>query len=85
MASDSQTHRGIVHGRTIKLDQDTGLPDGQEVVVTVQTLTKAGSRLSPGEGIRRSAGGWSDDSEGLDEFLNWNREHRKQSRPEIAT
>lgn len=85
MASDSQTHRGIIHGRTIELDQETGLPDGQEVVVTVQAPTTAGRQLSPGEGIRRSAGGWSDDPQGLDEFLNWNRDQRKQSRPEIAS
>lgn len=85
MPSNWQTHRGIVHGRTIELDQDTGLPDGQEVVVTVQAPASAGRPFPPGEGIRRSAGGWSDDPQGLDEFLNWSRDQRKQSRPEIAS
>jgi uncharacterized protein (DUF433 family) len=31
-------------------------------------------------GLRRSAGAWSDDLEGLEEFLEWNRRQRKLSR-----
>ncbi len=29
--------RGVVHGKTIVLEQDLGLPDGQEVKVEVRT------------------------------------------------
>lgn len=48
MASDEQTHRGIIHGRTIQLDQETGLADGQVVVVTVPIQSPSPERLSPG-------------------------------------
>jgi hypothetical protein len=72
---------GIVHGKTIELDRAPGLPDGQPVHVVLQAL---GERLAPGEGIRRSAGTWSDDAEGLDAFLDWNRQQRKAGRPELA-
>jgi hypothetical protein len=75
--------RGVIHGKTIELDQESGLPEGQQVAVTIQSLA-AEKRLPPGEGIRRSAGGWADDPVGLDEYLEWNRQQRKQGRPEIG-
>ena len=31
--------KGIVHGKTIELDEEPGLPDGQEVSVTVEPLS----------------------------------------------
>jgi hypothetical protein len=34
-------------------------------------------------GIRRSFGGWAEDAEELDEFLEWNRQRRQLSRREI--
>jgi hypothetical protein len=40
-------------------------------------------RLPPGEGIRRSAGGWDDDPEGLDDYLRQIRKLRDESRPPI--
>jgi hypothetical protein len=44
---------GKVQGRTIQLEEDLGVPDGEEVEVTV-TLSK--SKPKWGEGIQRSAG-----------------------------
>ncbi len=76
MASDTELHRGIVNGKTIELDRATGLPDGQAVQIIVQPISPE-KRLPPGEGIRHSAGGWSDDPEGLDVYLEWNRRQRK--------
>jgi len=35
-------------------------------------------------GIRRSFGGWAEDAEELDEFLEWNRQRRKLSRRGIC-
>jgi hypothetical protein len=75
--------KGIVHGKTIELEQEPGFPDGQEVSVVVRPLDAAERRLPPGEGIRRSAGAWDDDVEGFDEYLKWNRQQRKLSRGEI--
>ncbi len=78
--------KGIVHGRVIELDEEPGLPDGQEVSVTVEPVASATSPASPEalESLRQAAGGWSDDPEGLEEFLKWNRQQRKGSRPEIS-
>ena len=80
MASDPHVHRGVIHGKTIELDDDAGFPDGQEVKVTVEPATEG---LPPGEGLRRAFGGWAENAEELDEYLEWNRQQRKQSRPEI--
>jgi hypothetical protein len=45
--------QGVIHGKTIELDQDLGMADGQRVSIEVQVDLPA----SPwGEGIRRSAG-----------------------------
>ena len=68
---------GIVHGKTIELERAPGLPDGEAVYVTVQPLL---NHLPPGEGIRRSAGAWADDLEGLDEYLINARQDREQGR-----
>ena len=36
MATPTQVRRGVVHAKTIELDEETGLPDGQRVRVMVQ-------------------------------------------------
>ncbi len=48
---------GKAHGRTIELEEDLGLSEGQEVEVQVKPLPQA---KKWGEGILRSAGGWAD-------------------------
>ncbi len=78
------TLRGVVHGKTIELEQEPELPDGQEVTVILQPLVPS-EEWPSGEGIRRSAGAWSDDPEGLDEYLRWNRQQRKIVRREIES
>jgi hypothetical protein len=37
MESDPPILNGIVHGKTIELEQSSGLPDGQQVHVTINT------------------------------------------------
>jgi hypothetical protein len=44
--------KGVVRGKTIELEKETGLPEGQPIIV--------GIRLLPGDGIRLSAGAWAD-------------------------
>lgn len=68
--------KGVIHGKTIELEQQPGWPDGLEVSVVIQPL-------QPVEGIRRSAGAWSEDAEGLEQFLEWNRRQRKLGRREL--
>ena len=75
--------KGVIHGKTIELEQAVNLPDGQEVTVVVQP-SEAGEKLPAGEGLRRAFGGWSDDIEGLDQYLEWNRQQRKRTRGESA-
>jgi hypothetical protein len=83
MSHSTTVLRGVVHGKTIELEQEPGLPDGQAVTVVVQPLDAGGARLPPGEGIRRSAGAWADEAAELDEYLEWNRQQRKVGRREI--
>jgi hypothetical protein len=82
MEISSSTLRGVVHGNVIELSQPPGLPDGQEVNVVVMPIT-ALKPLEPGEGIRRSFGGWAEDAEELDKYLEWNRQQRKIERRPI--
>ena len=79
MSSDLNAMRGIVHGKVIELENDLGLPEGQQVAVTVQPM------LSREEAIRRSFGGWAEDAEELDEFLQELRRDRQQERPEPSS
>jgi hypothetical protein len=44
--------KGTVHGKTIELEKESGLPDGLEIIVAI--------RLKPGDGVRLSAGAWAD-------------------------
>lgn len=44
---------GTIHGNTIELDEDLGIPDGEEVDVI---LTPSNRHLPCAEGIKRSAG-----------------------------
>ena len=73
--------KGTIHGKLIELDQSSDLPDGQQVTVVVQPTN--GSKLPPGEGLRRSAGAWAEDAEQLDRYLAWSREQRKRGRREL--
>ncbi len=70
--------RGVVHGKTIVLENEPGLPDGQPVAVTVHRL------LPPGEGIQQSAGAWSDAADELDPWLKQMQESRKLDPREAA-
>jgi hypothetical protein len=82
MANNSAVLTGVIHGKTIELHEDPGLPDGQTVSVTVQVAS--GNQLPPGEGLRRAFGAWAgDEEEELDKYLEWNRQQRKVNRPEI--
>ena len=75
---------GTIRGKIIELDEPPGLPDGQQVQVTVQPLAPKLSDEERRELLRRAAGGWeNDDPEGLEQYLEWNRQQRKVNRREI--
>lgn len=54
----AKTVHGTVRGRTIELDQDLGVSEGQEVEVQVKLVRRP---ITWGEGLRRSAGVLADD------------------------
>jgi hypothetical protein len=82
----TKTIHGRVHGKTIELDEDLGVPDGQEVRVTVEPLpSREPGQLPPGEGLRQAFGSWAGDADELDTFLEWNREQRKVGRRSLAS
>jgi len=82
MAAGTVTLTGVLHGRTIELDREPGLPEGQALQVTMKPMQDGRKGLAPGEGLRRAFGAWAADGEELDEFLEWNRRQRKAGRPE---
>jgi hypothetical protein len=71
-----RTVHGIVHGKTIELDEDLGVEEGQAVEVQV-TVVPAERRW--GEGILRTAGALANDPE-WDEIMKEVYEGRKKDR-----
>ena len=81
MDDATATFRGIVHGKIIALTEDAGLPDGQEVDVSVRAV--ADSSLQPGEGLRQSFGAWADEGPEFDDYLRACRQENSLDRPEL--
>jgi hypothetical protein len=81
MSKTTEILRGIVHGKSIELEHPLPMPDGSEIELVVKrTPMSAEQRKQRLEAI---FGSCEQDAEDLDEFLNWNREQRKHSRPEL--
>lgn len=83
MANNKSVLKGVVHGRTIELETDPGLPDGQAVSVTVEPVVvlDEAQRQAIFEAFKSAAGSWeNDDPEGLEKYLEWNRQQRKVHR-----
>jgi hypothetical protein len=77
----TKTLHGTVHGKSIELDEDLGVADGQEVEVQVKILQPA---KKWGEGILRSAGGWANYPE-MDAIMEKIQQERKlERRPQIG-
>ncbi len=58
----TKTVHGVVHGDTIKLDEELGIAEGQAVEITVRAVVPAQSR-NPGDGFLRTEGALANDSE----------------------
>jgi hypothetical protein len=85
MGSALTMMKGTVRGKIIELETEPGLPDGQQVTVMVEPMPRPGILAeSPSEALKRAAGSWSDDPDGLDRFLEWNRQQRKIDRRPLA-
>jgi len=67
------TLRGKIHGNTIELETDPGIPDGQTVEIDVRVTQQL---KNWGDGIRRSAG-IAADVPGVDEAFEQIARERK--------
>lgn len=74
--------KGIIRGKLIELVQPTSLPDGSEVNVSIESSPQ--NEKKDGSALLSVFGALADEAEELDKFLEWNRQQRKQSRPEIC-
>jgi hypothetical protein len=77
----TKTLHGKVHGRTIELDEDPGVDEGQEVEVQVRLLPKPGR--VPGEGLLRTEGILADDTEWDAIMEEIHQQRRMERRPQI--
>ncbi|HEV3258562.1 MAG TPA: hypothetical protein VG013_16920 [Gemmataceae bacterium] len=79
----TKTIRGKVHGKTIKLDEDLGVADGQEVEVQVKIIPPT---KQWGDGLRRCAGAlaheWTDEDDRILEEIHQDR--KRDTRKELA-
>jgi hypothetical protein len=73
----AKTVHGTVRGRTIELDQDLGVSEGQEVELQVKLVERA--PLPWGDGLRRSAGALADDPH-WDRIMDQIHQARKRER-----
>ena len=74
---ESKTFKGVVHGRTIELERAPDLPDGQEVLISVQPRNGAAALPSVASGLRKAFGGWADAAEHVDQFVKDARDLRE--------
>jgi len=81
MSKTTEVLRGIVHGKSIELEHPLSIPDGSEIelVVKRQPINAEQKR----QRLEAVFGSCEADSQELDDFLSWNREQRKHSRPEL--
>ena len=81
MSKTTEVLRGIVHGRSIELEHPLPMPDGSEIELVVKRTPI--SREQQKQRLEAIFGSCEQDSEDLDEFLNWNREQLKHNRAEL--
>ena len=69
----------VAHGRTIELDQEVGVPDGQKVEVAIEITPPSSGREQWGEVLRRCAGALAG-IPGLDEDMELILRERKAAK-----
>jgi hypothetical protein len=76
---------GTVHGRTIELDEDLGVVEGQEVEIQIKLILKPPGES--GEGFLRTEGALSDDPEWdsiMDEIYQSRKLERRPAAPDLG-
>jgi hypothetical protein len=78
----TKTVHGVVHGKTIELDEDPGVAEGQQVQITIKSVS---AKKPWGEGLRRCAGAlaneWTDEDDRILEEIHQDR--KRDTRKEI--
>jgi hypothetical protein len=75
------TFQGVVHGKTIELFDDPGVPDGARIVVQLQSAEPIPATSA--QIVSGSAGAWAPFPE-MDEIMARVENDRNHPRPEVA-
>ena len=81
----TKTLHGRVHGRTIELDDDPSVAEGQEVEVQVRVIPMRNQQT--GEGLLRTEGALADDAEWdaiMEEIYQGRKLERRPQTPDLA-
>ena len=81
----TRTIHGKIHGKTIELDEDLGVAEGQEVEVQVTVIPR--TARTPGEGFLRTEGALADDPEWdsiMEEIHQARKLKRRPQSPELG-
>jgi hypothetical protein len=81
MSKTTEVLRGIVHGKSIELEHPLPMPDGSEIELVVKRSPMSAEQRK--QRLEAIFGSCEEDAEDLDDFLSWNRDQRKHSRPEL--
>jgi hypothetical protein len=69
--------RGVVQGRTIQLEQELSVPDGEAVTITITTAAENSRNSGPSRAcLDAAAGSLAGLDDEIDEFNRWYRESR---------
>ncbi len=79
-----QRVQGVVYGKTIEVQEDLGLSDGDKVQITIESPAAVPPKW--GEGLRRCAGALADDWTDDDDVIlrQINQDRHSESRSEMA-
>jgi citrate lyase beta subunit len=78
----TKTLHGKVHGKTIELAEELGVPEGQEVEITVRTVASTRATRT-GEGLLLTEGALADDPYWDDIMEEVHKERKNDSRREL--
>jgi hypothetical protein len=76
----SRTVHGKIHGKTIELDEDPGLAEGQDVQIILKVVR---TQRAWGEGILRTAGALADDPYWDDIMEEIYQDRKRDRRPQM--
>jgi hypothetical protein len=76
-----RTIHGVVHGKTIQLDEDLGVAEGQQVEVQVRLVTAA---AHSGDGLGRCAGALADDTHWDAIMSEIHEDRRRDTRRDVS-